>query len=154
MFLIFNFNFEYLKRRKSSEPLHKWIQPLACLDHGLYRILSGGFLFVEKIRWRLHYFGLDSGMLEYSTHKEQLLTFRHFWSTVRQKRLRFFAHTNRDLKLKLKNQKPIAVDDIFKDYLMIPLSCRSNLAGRYLLCYIFTLIMYILIFNTAFVLCC
>jgi hypothetical protein len=40
----------------------------------------------------LHYFGLDSGMLEffkYSTHnpssKEQLLTLSHFWSPVWQK---------------------------------------------------------------------
>ncbi len=31
---------------------------------------------------------------------------------------------------KLKNQKPIAVDVLFKAYPMVPLSCRSNLAGR------------------------
>ncbi len=33
---------------------------------------------------------------------------------------------------KLKNQKKIAVDVLFKAYPMIPLSCRSNLAGHYL----------------------
>ncbi len=33
---------------------------------------------------------------------------------------------------KLKNQKHIAVDVLFKAYLMIPLSGWSNLAGRYL----------------------
>jgi hypothetical protein len=33
---------------------------------------------------------------------------------------------------KIKNKKPIAVDILFKAYPMIPLSCRSNLAGRYL----------------------
>jgi hypothetical protein len=33
-------------------------------------------------------------------------------------------------KLKLKNQKPISVDVFFKAYPMVPLSCRSNLAGR------------------------
>jgi hypothetical protein len=32
---------------------------------------------------------------------------------------------------KMKN-KPIAVDVLFKAYPMVPLSCRSNLAGRYL----------------------
>jgi hypothetical protein len=33
---------------------------------------------------------------------------------------------------KIKNKKPIAVDVLFKAYPMVPLSCRSNLAGRYL----------------------
>jgi hypothetical protein len=37
-----------------------------------------------------------------------------------------------NIKNKLKNQKPIAVDDLFKAYPKVPLSCRSNLAGRYL----------------------
>jgi hypothetical protein len=36
------------------------------------------------------------------------------------------------LKTELINQKPIAVDDLFKTYPMVPVSCRSNLAGRYL----------------------
>jgi hypothetical protein len=63
-----------------------------------------------------------------------MLTFRHFWSTVRRK-IAVCAHTNRELcsllkisKLKLKNPKPVAVDDFLKAYPMIPLSCRSNLA--------------------------
>jgi hypothetical protein len=33
---------------------------------------------------------------------------------------------------KLKNLNPIAVDVFFKAYPMVPFSCRSNLAGRYL----------------------
>jgi hypothetical protein len=32
--------------------------------------------------------------------------------------------------LKLKNQKHIAVDVLLKGFPMVPLSCRSNLAGR------------------------
>jgi hypothetical protein len=32
----------------------------------------------------------------------------------------------------LKIQKPIAVDVLFQAYPMLPISCRSNLAGRYL----------------------
>ncbi len=35
-------------------------------------------------------------------------------------------------RLKLKNQKPIAVDVLFKAYPMVPLSCRYYLAGRYI----------------------
>jgi hypothetical protein len=34
--------------------------------------------------------------------------------------------------VKLKNQKPIAVDVLFNAYPMVPLSRRSNLAGLYL----------------------
>jgi hypothetical protein len=34
--------------------------------------------------------------------------------------------------LQIKNQKPVTVDDFLKAYPMIPLSCISNLAGRYL----------------------
>ncbi len=33
----------------------------------------------------------------------------------------------------LKNQKPLAVDVLFRAYPMVPLSCVSNLARRYLL---------------------
>jgi hypothetical protein len=35
-------------------------------------------------------------------------------------------------KIKIKKLKPIAVDVLFKAYPMVPLSCRSNLDGRYL----------------------
>ncbi len=41
----------------------------------------------------LLYFGLDCGMMKFFTYKlqsqEQLLNLLHFWSTVRQKKLRF-----------------------------------------------------------------
>ncbi len=72
-FLIFNFSFEYLKRLKSSEQLTtKWIQPPACLDHGLYRILSFYWLahlyLLKKSAKGPHVFGLDCRMLEYYTH--------------------------------------------------------------------------------------
>jgi hypothetical protein len=35
-------------------------------------------------------------------------------------------------ELNFKKQKPIAVDVLFKAYPMVPLLCRSNLAGQYL----------------------
>jgi hypothetical protein len=34
------------------------------------------------------------------------------------------------VKIKNKKSKPIAVDVLFKAYLMVPLSCRSNLTGQ------------------------
>ncbi len=46
----------------------KWIQPPACLDHGLYRILAHFYL-MKKYAKGLHYFGLDCGMLEFFTHE-------------------------------------------------------------------------------------
>ncbi len=100
---VFDFLFSDLNIWKDfkvlSRFIQKWIQPPACSDHGLYRILSSfgvaQFYLLKKSTKGLHYFGLDCGMLKffwYSTHepwsKEQLLTFRHFWSTSR-KRSRF-----------------------------------------------------------------
>ncbi len=45
--------------------IQKLIQPLACLDHGLYRILSfywlAHFYLMKKYSKVLHYFGLDCG---------------------------------------------------------------------------------------------
>jgi hypothetical protein len=84
-----------------------------------------------------------------------LISLPHFWSTVRRKRSRFehmqtvnrtsrrirglFAWSGSELwslfknsKSKLKNWIHIAVDVLFQAYPMVPLSCRSNLAGRYL----------------------
>jgi hypothetical protein len=57
--------------------------------HGLYRSLAGTLLFLKKAAKVLHYFGLDSGVLEFFKHstdvpssKEQLLTLPLFWSSV------------------------------------------------------------------------
>jgi hypothetical protein len=63
--LIFNFTLEYLKRLPSSE---KWIQPPACLDHGLHRILSsywlGHIYLMKKPAKVLFLFGVqDVGIL-------------------------------------------------------------------------------------------
>ncbi len=74
-----------------SRFMQKWIQPPACSNHSLHRILSAGtLLFDEKSAKVLLYFGLDCGMLEFFTHelwsKEQSMSLPHFWSTVRQKR--------------------------------------------------------------------
>jgi hypothetical protein len=50
--------------------MQKIIQPPACSDHGLHRILLiGAFLFDEKSAKILLYFGLDYGMLEFFTHE-------------------------------------------------------------------------------------
>ncbi len=143
--------------------MRNWIQPLACSDHGLHRILSSywlaHFYLMKKSTKVLLYFGLDCGMMEFFTYKpqskEQFISLLCFRSTVWRKRMCFehmqtmirkswrirglFAWSGSELgscfkysNLKLKNQKPTAVYVIFKAYSMVPLSCRSNLAGQYL----------------------
>jgi hypothetical protein len=47
------------------------------------------------------------------------------------KRLRTFK-SFQIFNIKIKKQKAIAVDVLFKAYPSVPLSCRSNLARRYL----------------------
>ena len=110
----------------------------------------------EKIRQSaaLFWFGLRND--EYFTcelkSKEQLMPLPQLWSTVWRKRLRLehvnqtsrrigglFAWSGSELwscfknsSPKIKNWKHIAVDILLKGFSMIPLSCRSNLAGRYL----------------------
>ncbi len=113
----------------------------------------------EKIRQSaaLFWFGLRN--YEFFTcepqSKEQLMSLLHLWSTVWWKRSRLehmqtvnrtsrrigvlFAWSGSELwscfkysRSKIKNLKHIAVDVLLKGIPMIPLSCRSNLAGRYL----------------------
>jgi hypothetical protein len=90
--------------------------------------------------------------------KGQLMSFAHLWNTVWRKRSRLalmqavngtcrrlhsFLHGAERLRtlnsykiFKIKNKKIkniyVAVDVLLKCFLMIPLSCRSNLARRYL----------------------
>ncbi len=68
----FNFSFEYLKSRF----IQKWIQPPACWDPGLYRILSpdwlSHFYLLKKSTKGLLYFRLVCGLLvffKHSTHR-------------------------------------------------------------------------------------
>jgi hypothetical protein len=98
MFYFFIFDLEYLIRVQSSEQLYaKMIQPPACSDHGLHRILSSYWLahfhLMKKSAKVQLYFGLDWGMMEFFTcepqSKEQLISLPHFWSTVSRKRSRF-----------------------------------------------------------------
>ncbi len=90
-----------------------------------------------------------------ASHKEQLMPLPHLWNTVWRKRSRLehiqtvnrtsrrirglFAWRGSELwscfinsRSKIKNWKHIAVDVLLKGFSMIPLSCRSNLAGRYI----------------------
>jgi hypothetical protein len=77
--------------------MQKLIQPPACSDHRLQRILSSywlaHFYLMKKSAKVLLCFGLDCGMLEFFTHqpysKEQLMYLLHFWSMVRRKRSQF-----------------------------------------------------------------
>ncbi len=164
---VLNFIFLILNIRKDfkvlSRFMQKWIQPPACSDHGLHRILSSYGLahlyLMKKSAKELLYFGLGCGMMKFFIFKPQpkkhLMSLPHFWGTVWWKRSRFDhmqteIRTRRRIRtlfewsgselgsnfkysaMKLKNQKPIVVDVLFKAYPMVPLSCRSNLAGWYL----------------------
>ncbi len=66
--LVFDFLISVLNIRKDFKVLSHfikiWIQPSACLDHGLYRILSSYWLvhffyLLKRSANGLHYFGLD-----------------------------------------------------------------------------------------------
>ncbi len=105
------------------------------------------------------YFGLGCGVMKFFTcelqSKEQLMPLPHLWNTVWRKRSRLehiqtvnrtsrsirglFAWSGSELwscfknsRSKIKNWKHIVVDVLLKGFSMIPLSCRSNLAKRYL----------------------
>jgi hypothetical protein len=70
--------------------MQKLIQPPACSDHGLHRILSSYWLahfhLMKKSAKVQLYFGLYCGMMEFFTcepqSKEQLISRPHFWGTV------------------------------------------------------------------------
>jgi hypothetical protein len=138
-----------------SRFMQKWIQPPACSDQAHFHLMK------KSAKVQL-YFGLDCGMMEFFTYepqsKEQLISLSHFWTRFGEKGcglstckpwseqaggLEAFLHEaaqNFEVvsscfkysELKLKSQKPVVVDVLFKAYPMVPLSCRSNLAGRYL----------------------
>ncbi len=105
------------------------------------------------------YFGLGCRMMKFFTcdpqSKEQLMPLPQLWNTVWRKRSRLdhmqtvnrtsrrirglFAWSGSELwscfknsRSKIKNWKHIVVDLLLKGFSMIPLSCRSNLAGQYL----------------------
>jgi hypothetical protein len=77
--------------------MQKLLQPPACSDHGLHRILSSyclaHFQLMKKSAKVQLYFGSDCGMMVFFTDepqsKEQLMSLPHFWNKVRRKRSRF-----------------------------------------------------------------
>jgi hypothetical protein len=102
--------------------------------------LAGALLFDEKIRQRaaLFWFGLRDVGLFYSRAVVQRTifyfpAFLEYGSAESEQAgglETFLSEAAQNSQLKLKNQKPTAVDVFFKAYPMIPLSCRSNQAGR------------------------
>ncbi len=147
--------------------MQKWLQPPACSDHSLHRILSSYWLahfhLMKKSAKVQLYFGSDCGMMGFFTDepqsKEQLIPnwclSRIFvtrfgekdrglstckpWTEQAGGLEAFFSWSGSELwscfkysELKLKNYKHIAVDVLFKAYPLVALSCRSNLAGRFL----------------------
>ncbi len=140
-----------------SRFMQNWAQSPACSVQGLHRMLYSYWLahfhLMKKSAKVQLYFGSGCRMLKFFTSepqsKEQLMPLPHLWNTVWRKRSRLehiqtvnrglFAWSGWELwscfknsRSKIKNWKHIAVDVLLKGFSMIPLSCRSNLAGRYL----------------------
>ena len=145
-----------------SAPCKKVSNPPACSVHGLHRMLSSYWLahfhLMKKSAKVQLYFGSGCGMMKVFTCEpqsiEQLMPLPRLWNTVWRKRSRLehiqtvnrtsrrlgsILHDRlRTLKLfqifstEIKKSKHIAVDVLLKVFPMVPLSCRSNLAGWYL----------------------
>ncbi len=143
--------------------MQKWIQPPACLDHSLHVLKPWYFPpnCAPKM-WERHplFFGLQLASKGFQHPAMQTKIEQHFGGFFhqikvlqpieRQDSMQTMIRTSRRLdhfcmkwlrtlksfqifKSELKNQKPIAVDVLFKAYpMMVPLSCRSNLARRHL----------------------
>jgi hypothetical protein len=148
------------KRHKVlSRFMQKWIQPLACYNHGLHRILS--------FYWLAHFY-LIKNLLKCSSFWVRIAGRWNFLLTSRSpknnwcisrifgaqfigkdpglstckpwyKQVGGWIHfcmkglrTSKSyqiFKTKNKNKKPKAFDVLFKAYLVVPLLCRSNLAN-------------------------
>jgi hypothetical protein len=81
---------------------------------------AGGFFYQLKVRQPI---GRAGFIAKRDLNKQDVgfifaWTGSEFWSLFKYSRV------------KLKNQKPTAFDVLFKAYPMVPLSCRSNLAGQ------------------------
>ncbi len=138
-----------------SRFMQKLTQPPACLDHGLHVLIPRSFL---PNRASKMFFGVRLVSTEFHHPAIQTKIEQHFgWFFLPNKSApasrKTGFHANRDpnkqevgsifawsglelwslfkyLTVNLKNPK--LVDVHFKAYPMVPLSCRSNLAGRYL----------------------
>ncbi len=158
VFWFFNFDLEFLKRLQSSGPLHTKIHIILLLvgitgcmvtNRNLFR--QTGLQKCGKVNnWSLYY-GLWE---EYpAVHTRIVRIFSPNKSAPANRKKGFYTNRNPNKqevgftfvwsgsefwslfkfsKVKLKNQKHIAVDVHFKAYPMVPLSFRSNLAGGYL----------------------
>jgi hypothetical protein len=101
-FWFFYLTLEYLKiLQSSSRFMQKWIQPLACSDHGLHWILSfywWAHFYLMKKSAALFWFGLwDVGIL-YSqvVIQRKIESLTHFWSTGSVEKITVWAHANHD----------------------------------------------------------
>ena len=125
-------------------------------------LLAGALLFTEKIcqSVALFWYGLrdvrvSSIFFSQAVIRRPIVDFPAFLETGLPEKIAVCYHTTCDpnkqkdqmyfcmkqpralksfqkFRSKLKNQKPIDVDILFQVYPMVPLSCRSNMAGRHL----------------------
>ncbi len=132
--------------------MQKWIQPHACLDHGLHMLKPQSFppnrapkmQERQQLFWDYGSWAKNSNTRNPNQNRVALwLIFSSYKSAPANRKTGFYA--NRDpnkqevgfifawsgselwslfkySKVKLKNQKPIAVDALFKAFPMVPLS--------------------------------
>ncbi len=126
-FFIFYFWSEYLIKVQSSELLHAKMNPTSYLFGSRFACAQTAIFSAEPCSKNS---GETSIVLWITACDYRIPTCRN----PKQIRTALFKYS----RVKLKNQKPIAVDVLFKAYPMVQLSCRSSMAGRYLQVFINT----------------
>ncbi len=126
-----------------SRFMQKWIHPPACSDHGLHRILSSYWLahcYLMRKSTKVQIFFVwiaewcNSLLTSCNPKVNWYCISPAFWSSVRRKRWSgselwsCFKYS----ELKSKKYKIYSGLCPIPCHPMLPLSCRSNLAGRYL----------------------
>ncbi len=142
---------EFLIRVQSSEPIHTKIPPIILLLWQACCVCTNRHFFRQtgsQAMRELCILSLEGGLV--SPKRARITVCSALWPIgrkdfiqvvcLRMRRLdRFLFEAAKNFeglkkfKIKIKNKYlNIAVDVLSQAYLMVPLSCRSNLAGRYL----------------------
>ncbi len=137
---IFYFSFLILIRVQSSEPLHAKMNPtsylfgsrFACAQTAIFSAQpcsknAGETSILQRIFSIIKRATDKRKTRFYTNHDPNKHEVGYIFAWSGSKLWILFKYS----RVNFKNQKPIAVDVLFKAYPMVPLSCRSNLAGRF-----------------------
>jgi hypothetical protein len=149
-FIFFIFDLEYLIRVQNSELLHAKMNPTSSLFGSRFAFTQTSIFSAKPCSKNAEETSIVLGLRLMSKEVQhptiQTKEEQHFFHQINvsqpigrhdsmqngirtSRRWDSFSNISR---VKLKNLKPIVIDVLFKTYPMAPLSCRSNLAGRYL----------------------